>query len=239
MDNEAKLPIGIHKLSAVQYYENKSDYSWHNCKGYYVVIDDVVYAFEYNPDDGYRSWGTVFIVDNMSIDNIEKKNKFIPQDVMIEHITRDKYYDSVDYYEIKNPNTAEVILKIGTDRSDSYYPMAIFEFDKKALKNNMKLEEPKSDTNESVQVGYVDIVRQTWQERYDMYMKHTKEELASMLAESAKYTNPNRCAEFAPKKPQVMESSALNVDGKFLLAQKVYTVNNTLDVSAFTYVSID
>ena len=121
MDNEAKLPIGIHKLSAVQYYEKKSDYSWHNRKGYYVVIDDVVYAFEYDPDDGYRSWGTVLIADNMPIDNIKKKNKFIPQDVMIEHITKDKYYDynKVNYYEIKNPNTAEVILKIGTDHSDS------------------------------------------------------------------------------------------------------------------------
>ena len=118
--------------------------------------------------------------------------------------------------------------------------MAIFEFDKKALKNNMKPEEPKSDTNESVQVGHVSIVRQTWQERYDMYMKHTKEELASMLAESAKRTNPDGCAEFAPKKPiKVTESSASIVDGKFLFAQKVYTMNNTLDVSSFTYTCID
>ena len=43
----------------------------------------------------------------------------------------------------------------------------------------------------------VRVVRQTWQERFDMYMKHTKKELASMLAESAKYTNPDACAEFA------------------------------------------
>ena len=43
----------------------------------------------------------------------------------------------------------------------------------------------------------VQIVRQTWQERYDMYMQHTKEELASMLAEQAKYINRESCAEFA------------------------------------------
>lgn len=45
----------------------------------------------------------------------------------------------------------------------------------------------------------VQVIRQTWQERFDMYMKHTKKELASMLAESAKYTNPDGCAEFAYK----------------------------------------
>ena len=39
-------------------------------------------------------------------------------------------------------------------------------------------------------------VRQTWQERYNMYMQHTKEELASMLAEQAKYISPDSCKEF-------------------------------------------
>ena len=47
--------------------------------------------------------------------------------------------------------------------------------------------------------GYVQIVPQTWQERYDMYMKHTKEELASMLAESAKIMCPQQCAELQKK----------------------------------------
>ena len=42
----------------------------------------------------------------------------------------------------------------------------------------------------------IQVVRQTWQERYDMYMKHTKEELASMLAEQAKYISPDSCKEF-------------------------------------------
>ena len=42
----------------------------------------------------------------------------------------------------------------------------------------------------------VQIVRKTWKERYDMYMQHTKEELASMLAERDKYTSPDACKEF-------------------------------------------
>lgn len=42
----------------------------------------------------------------------------------------------------------------------------------------------------------IQIVRQTWQERFDMYMKRPKKELASMLAEQAKYISPDSCKEF-------------------------------------------
>lgn len=49
-------------------------------------------------------------------------------------------------------------------------------------------------------VNSVQIVPQTWEERFKMYMKLTKKELASMLAESAKYTYPEACAECCSKK---------------------------------------
>ena len=47
-------------------------------------------------------------------------------------------------------------------------------------------------------VNYVQVVRQTWEERFKMYMKCTKKELASMLAEQAKYISPDSCKEFEP-----------------------------------------
>ena len=58
----------------------------------------------------------------------------------------------------------------------------------------------------------VTVVRQTWQERFDMYMKHTKKELASMLAESAKYTSPDSCAEFAPKEEDLGVSTSASTE---------------------------
>ena len=45
-------------------------------------------------------------------------------------------------------------------------------------------------------VNYLQIVRQTWEERFNMYMKHSKKELASMLAERDKYSMPEACKEF-------------------------------------------
>ena len=44
------------------------------------------------------------------------------------------------------------------------------------------------------------IVRQTWQERYDMYMQLPKEQLAIMLAEQSKWLFPNSCTECVPEK---------------------------------------
>ena len=45
-------------------------------------------------------------------------------------------------------------------------------------------------------VNYVQVVRQTWEERFKMYMKCTKKELASMMAERDKYMSPDACKEF-------------------------------------------
>ena len=58
----------------------------------------------------------------------------------------------------------------------------------------------------------VQVVRQTWQERFDMYMKHTKKELASMLAESAKYTSPDSCVECASKETEYGESTSASTE---------------------------
>lgn len=59
------------------------------------------------------------------------------------------------------------------------------------------------------------IVRQTWQERYDMYMQCTKEQLASMLAEQTKYLCPEQCAEFAPVQqgPVNIEFTTISYEG--------------------------
>ena len=44
-------------------------------------------------------------------------------------------------------------------------------------------------------INYLQIVSLSWQERFDMYMKASKEELAIMLAERDRYTSPESCAE--------------------------------------------
>jgi hypothetical protein len=48
---------------------------------------------------------------------------------------------------------------------------------------------------QSCTINCVQIVPQTWKQRYEMYMKRSKEELASMMAERDKITFPDACSE--------------------------------------------
>lgn len=54
--------------------------------------------------------------------------------------------------------------------------------------------------------NYAQVVRQTWEERFNMYMKRPKKELASMMAEVDKYMHPDACMEFASEPEVVMKS---------------------------------
>jgi len=42
---------------------------------------------------------------------------------------------------------------------------------------------------------YCQIIPQSWKERYEMYMRYSKETLASMLAERDKFDFPENCKE--------------------------------------------
>ena len=48
-------------------------------------------------------------------------------------------------------------------------------------------------------INYLQVVRQTLEERFKMYMKCSKKELASMMAERDKYMSPDSCKEFECK----------------------------------------
>ena len=52
-------------------------------------------------------------------------------------------------------------------------------------------------------VNYLSVVPQTFDERVAIYMKSKKEDLVKMLAESAKYTNPEGRAELRKNNPDL------------------------------------
>ena len=64
-------------------------------------------------------------------------------------------------------------------------------------------------------VNYLQVVRQTWDERFKMYMKRSKKELASMLAERDKHDFPDSCAECEgeQKKLEAYDYNATSIDG--------------------------
>ena len=116
------LPEGKHKFSGIELFNYQNRYDSER-DGYYIIIDNVVYAFEIDPDDGWRSYGYLYIPENISVNDI--KNRFPAQDVIITQHHREHTDGNKHFYSIINAETGKTILEIGTDYTDSYYPMAI------------------------------------------------------------------------------------------------------------------
>lgn len=130
---------GIHKLSGVcrsvvitGMFEESHE------EAVVLTIDGQDYIAHPDPDDGYRSYATIYATDKPI-----QRFFFPEQDVMIKNyhvdaVVDDYFYDRKDWLEILNPETNELILSVGTDYSDSYYPMAIFKYNPENLPLNAK-----------------------------------------------------------------------------------------------------
>lgn len=112
---------GHHMLSGVSNFIHKG------CDdgmgdGVIIVLDDKIYSCYEDPDDGYRSYS---IIRAGVPNNIEKKctNIFPPQPVNVQF---EEHYNIWDC-KITNKD-GDLILRVGTDELDDYYPTAIFEY---------------------------------------------------------------------------------------------------------------
>lgn len=103
--------------------------------GFIMVINGINYAAYVDPDDGYRSYGAFFQTDKPCT------NTFPAQELLLE--TADSL-GGYDWYEdpkrqltlLKNPETGETVLQVGTTWYDSYYPMGVCYFNPKAMPIN-------------------------------------------------------------------------------------------------------
>ena len=116
------LPEGKHEFSGIESFQYQDKYD-NTHDGYYIIIDNNVYVFEIDHDDGWRSYGNLYIPENVSVNNI--KNRFLAQEVIITQHHREHTDSNKEFYTITDVETGKVILEIGTDYTDSYYPMAI------------------------------------------------------------------------------------------------------------------
>lgn len=132
------LPEGKHKFSGIEPYSRSSDYG-DGYEGYYIIIDNTIYAFEIDPDDGWRSYGNLYIPENVLVNDI--KNRFPAQEVVITQHHREHTDGNKQFYTITDVKTGKVILEIGNDYTDSYYPTAICHY----YPENMAINHPHTD----------------------------------------------------------------------------------------------
>ena len=119
-----KTLVGKHILSGVdtetesiKVYDH-SDYE--DSQVIRFCLDDVVYTAVEDPSDGYRSSLVYCIKDHKEI-----KNKIKGVEVFGVYMSRSAYGDSSDIIQFYDTTTNEVVLTVGTDHSDDYYPSFI------------------------------------------------------------------------------------------------------------------
>ena len=143
----AILPEGKHEFSGIDPFQYQDEYGQTH-DGYYVIIDNVVYAFEIDHDDGWRSYGEIYIPEKISVHDI--KNRFPAQEVIImqhhgRHIDENK-----QFYSIIDVVSGKTILEIGTDYTDSYYPLAICHY----YPENMAINQQQSNVTNTSDNNY-------------------------------------------------------------------------------------
>lgn len=89
------------------------------------VLDGVAYTAQEDPSDGYRSYlGALYIGG-------ECANTFPPVRVLAREVgRRENDYGSreVELLELVDAVTGEIVLEVGTDNSDDYYPSFVASF---------------------------------------------------------------------------------------------------------------
>ena len=113
---------GLHKLKGVdfgtanlgEYYGDSTSISFN--------LDGVVYTGIENPDDGYRS-----SLDKLIVSKDKIKNKFKSVSVMALARTSCRY-GKADVLELVDVKTGKVVLEVGTNNTDDYYPSFVGNF---------------------------------------------------------------------------------------------------------------
>lgn len=120
------LPDGKYLLSGVDEYQTTNDF-YENINGVVLILNGEKYIMAEDPCDGYRSYG---VIDKD--ENVECINTFPPQEVMVEskvtEITEHFYSRVNEMMTIKNPFTNEIIIELGTEDIEDYYPVGIFRY---------------------------------------------------------------------------------------------------------------
>ena len=127
---ELKYLVGTKKLDAVELQSMEGVYGNYNLIKF--RLDGIVYCAMEDVEDGYRSsMGYITVLDSDDVKNI-----FPAIDVIC---TYDDRYDS-DLLGIYDAETRELVLEVGTDNADDYYPVFAARFFPEAMITNKKVE---------------------------------------------------------------------------------------------------
>jgi len=129
---ELKDLVGEHELSGVDTTtERVKQYGeyYEDCEVVRFVIDGKTYKATEDPDDGYRSY-----LKDLEVTDEKVMNSFPPQKV-IGKMKDDSGMDN-DTIQFIDAATGKVVLEVGTDNTDNYYPYCVMHWSPENLAVN-------------------------------------------------------------------------------------------------------
>ena len=133
---DLKIKQGRGFLEGVCDFTRKANYDFEDdYNGYIFRLNGQTYAIWENPSDGYRSYCEIEATD------LPCKNTFPPQEVFVVLYDGEESYGKNEGIKVYNMDDASLILKLGTDNYDDYYPCARMEWHPENLPINKKKNE--------------------------------------------------------------------------------------------------
>ena len=119
--------VGVHKFSGVDYIpstrSNEEQFKYMELGNDVIFcLDNVNFLLTENECDGYRS-----CMEDLEITDRQIKNTFPPQYVKCDHYTFDECGNKSDILKIFSMDD-KLILEVGTDNTDDYYPYTVFNY---------------------------------------------------------------------------------------------------------------
>ena len=117
--------VGLHKLSGVDRLNENIELcgdEFQDCEVLNFVLDNKTYTAIQDPQDGYRS-----SMKEIKISNAKVVNIFCPQRVMCIYRVQlgSHECDLLEMYDVHN---GKLVLSVGTDNTDDYYPYWVASF---------------------------------------------------------------------------------------------------------------
>lgn len=127
--------VGVYKLTGVSFSlkaRPEASYAHSPANVCAFVLDGKTYSAIEDENDGYRSALGELLEDG------ECTNMFpVPCYVICRHMERDEHNMLCDTLVMTDIFTGQVVLEVGTDNSDDYYPSFVNSFHPEAMASNM------------------------------------------------------------------------------------------------------
>lgn len=123
--------VGEHELSGLDTFIKKATETYYDdANGYRFVLDGITYCAIEDPGDGYRS-----NLEDLEVTTDKVDYTFPPQKVICK-MREDEEYSKNDVLELYDAVTNKLVLAIGTDDYDDYYPCCIMQWSPENLAIN-------------------------------------------------------------------------------------------------------